>query len=109
MEKEYTTVNARYSGNWNNVKDDCMLCEMDKVTDWYLETPNWVVAEKLGGGPFVVLKRHREYLTPPEKERMEHVVGLVYDDFSIRVLMNVVEDHWHGHIVTDCEPKVSPR
>jgi hypothetical protein len=82
---------------------------MSKMTDWYLETPKWVVAEKLGGGPFVVFKRHTESLTPSEKEQMEHVVGLVFEDFDINVIMAHCPNHWHGHIVTDCEPKVSPK
>lgn len=98
MGKEYSTVNTRYTGNWKNVKDDCMLCEMDKVTDWYLETPKWVVAEKLGGGPFVVFKRHKDSLTPSEKEQMEHVVGLVFEEFDINVIMAHCPNHWHGHI-----------
>lgn len=109
MADEYKTVANRYSGNWDNVKDDCMLCEMDKVTDWYLETPNWVVAQKLGGGPFIVLKRHKTELTQDEEKQMKHVVGLVYDKFETRVLMNVVEDHYHAHILTDCEPKLDPQ
>lgn len=77
-----------------------MLCSMDKRTHWYLETDDWVVAEKLGGGPFVVYKEHTEELSGEEWLEMEQVVGQVFDDFEIRVLMNIVEDHWHGHIIT---------
>lgn len=94
------TLEARYKGGWSNVKEDCMLCEMEKRTEWYLETPNWVVAEKLGGGPFIVSKRHQELLSDEEWERAEHIVGLLFDEFELRVLMNLVEDHWHAHIIT---------
>lgn len=95
------TVNARHKGNWRNVKHDCLLCEMEKKTDWYIETKDWVVAEKLGGGPFVVYKRHTKELSDEEWDDMERIVSHVFDDFEVRVLMNLVKDHWHGHIVTD--------
>lgn len=92
---------ARYAGNWKNVKDDCLLCEMDKKTKWYLETQDWVVAEKLGGGPFVVYKYHKKELSDEEWADMERIVRHVFDNFEIRVMMSLVKDHWHGHIITD--------
>lgn len=95
----YDTVKAKYTGHWENVQDDCLLCEMEKRTKWYIETPDWVVAEKLQGGPFVVYKRHKKELSDEEWERMEHIVGLIFDEFDIQVMMNLVKDHWHGHIV----------
>lgn len=78
-----------------------MLCEMEKRTEWYIETPSFVVAEKLGGGPFVVSKSHKKKLTDDEWKRAEHLVGLLFDDFELVVRMNLVPDHWHAHIVTD--------
>lgn len=98
---EHKTQKKRYAGNWRNVQDGCMLCEMEKRTDWHLETQDWVVAEKLGGGPFVVYKKHQENLSDEEWADMERVVGKVFDEFNVRVLMNIVEEHWHGHLVTD--------
>lgn len=95
------TMDARYAGNWEKVQHDCLLCEMDKKTEWYIETKDWVVAEKLGGGPFVVYKRHTKELSEDEWDDMERIVSHVFEDFEIRVLMNLVKDHWHGHIVTD--------
>ena len=95
------TLDARYKGHWKNVQDDCMLCEMEKRTEWHIETPRFVVAEKLGGGPFIVSKKHEQGLSEEKWERAEHLVGLVYDDFDLRVVMGLVEDHWHAHIVTD--------
>lgn len=74
---------------------------MDERTEWYLETRDWVVAEKLGGGPFVVYKEHTEELSEQEWQDMERVVGKLFDEFELRVLMNVVENHWHAHIITD--------
>jgi maltodextrin utilization protein YvdJ len=94
-------IEDRYKGNWQNVKRDCLLCEMEKKTEWHLETKDWVIAEKLGGGPFVVYKKHKESLSADEWEDMTRVVGKLYDEFDIRVMMSLVEDHWHGHIVTD--------
>lgn len=98
------TVDSRYSGHWEKVQRDCLLCEMEKRTEWYIETKDWVVAEKLGGGPFVVYKRHTEELSDEEWDDMERIVSHVFDDFDIRVMMNLVEDHWHGHIVTTDDP-----
>lgn len=95
------TVKARYKGNWRNVQHDCPLCEMEKKTEWYFETKDWVIAEKLGGGPMIVSKRHESYISDEKWQEMERMVGYVFDDFEIRVQMNIVEDHWHGHIVTD--------
>jgi len=92
-------VRSDYEGRWEDVQDDCMLCEMEKRTEWYLETRDWVVAEKLSSGPFIVYKKHTKSLTDDEWDRMEHIVGLVYDDFEIDVRMGMVPDHWHGHIL----------
>lgn len=94
-------VKARYEGHWENVQDDCMLCEMEKKTEWHLETRDWVIAEKLQGGPFVVYKTHKKELSDEEWADMERVVGKVFDDFDIRVMMSLVKDHWHGHIIEE--------
>lgn len=86
---------------WNNTLDSCPLCEMDKRTHWYRETDDFVIAEKLGGGPFVVLKNHVE---DPSKETVEDAHEVVESEFGkheFRVLMNIVRDHWHAHIITD--------
>jgi hypothetical protein len=101
---EYTEDD--YGGNWNNPQTDCQLCQMDKRTDWYIETRDWIVAETLSGGPFVVVKAHTETLTDEQWRRMREIVGLVFDDFEITVLMNIVTDHWHGHIITSNDPTV---
>ena len=95
------TVESRYKGNWQNTQDDCMLCEMEKRTEWHIETPRFVIAEKLQGGPFIVSKRHEEELDEQKRERAEHLVGLLYDDFDLQVLMHRVPDHWHAHIVEE--------
>jgi|APHM01.1.fsa_nt_gi hypothetical protein len=100
MGKPNSTLKNRYEDTWSNVHDDCMLCEMNKRTKWYLETKRFVVAEKLNGGPFVVLKEHRDTLTPSEWDQMEHIVGLLFDEFEIDIRMNLVPDHWHGHILS---------
>ena len=93
------TLDARYKGHWKNVQDDCMLCEMEKRTEWYIETTEFVIAEKLGGGPFIVSKRHEQGLSKEKWERAEHLVGLVYDDFELVVKMNLVKNHWHAHLI----------
>jgi len=100
----YKTLTARYSGKWRNSKEDCPLCEMEKKTEWHLETNDWVIAEKLGGGPFIVYKRHTDSLSDDEWDTMERVVSLLFNEFEITVHMGMVEDHWHGHILTDEQP-----
>jgi hypothetical protein len=87
--------------NWNNVVEDCPLCDMEKKTKWYEETDKFVIAEKLMGGPFIVLKNHTEN---PDQDTIEEAHNLVSDTFgnhSFRVLMNIVENHWHAHIIKD--------
>ena len=75
-----------------------MLCEMEQKTEWYLETQDWVVAEKLGGGPFVVYKEHTESLSRDEWLDMERVVGKVFDSFELDVIMVHCPNHFHAHI-----------
>jgi len=107
--REKNTIDSRYEGNWEKVHENCRLCEMEKWTDWYIETEDWVVAEKVGGGgPFVVYKRHTDELSDEEWADMERIVGHVFDEFEIQVLMNIVTHHWHGHVITECEPNVEP-
>lgn len=94
-------LKPRYTGGWKYVQDDCMLCEMDKRTEWYLQTKDFVIAEKLQGGPFIVSKWHEQELDDERRERAERLVSLLYDDFDLQVLMNHCEDHWHAHIVRE--------
>jgi len=94
----HDSLDARHKGGWENVKSSCMLCEMDKRTEWHLETPSFVIAEKLGGGPFVVSKTHQKSLSDEEWDHMEHVVGVCFDEFELDVLMHHCENHWHGHL-----------
>lgn len=101
------TRNPQYKGFWRNVQDDCMLCEMEKRTKWHIETKEFVIAEKLGGGPFIVSKIHEKELSDKRQEKAEHLVGLLYDDFELVVKMNLVEDHYHAHILTDDEIDLS--
>jgi len=96
---EHKTLDNRYKGHWENVDDDCMLCQMEKRTHWYLETREWVIAEKLSGGPFVVYKRHTENLSDEQWSDMERVVGKVFDEFEVEVRMNLCPHHWHGHLI----------
>jgi hypothetical protein len=72
---------------------------MEKRTEWHLETQDFVIAEKLQGGPFIVSKWHEKSLSDERWDRAERLVGVLYDDFELQVLMNLVEDHWHAHIV----------
>jgi hypothetical protein len=78
-----------------------MLCEMDKRTEWHIETPSFVIAEKLSGGPFIVSKNHEKQLSDERWERAEHLVSLLYDDYELDVRMNLVPSHFHAHITTD--------
>jgi hypothetical protein len=99
---EHSKLKSRYRGGWENVQDECPLCEMDEKTEWHFETADWVIAEKLNGiGDFIVYKTHKSYLSDDEWAEMERMVSLCYDDYEIRVLMDHVEDHWHGHVIEE--------
>lgn len=91
----------RHERGWSNVRDDCMLCEMEEKTVWHIETPRFVIAEKLGGGPFIVSKKHEESLSEEKQEAAERLVSLLFDEYELVVRMNLVRDHWHCHILTD--------
>jgi hypothetical protein len=86
-------LKGRHKGGWEKVEPDCMLCEMEKRTEWHLETKDFVIAEKLQGGPFIVSKRHEKELSDERRDRAERLVALLYDDFDLQVLMNMVTDH----------------
>lgn len=74
---------------------------MEKKTEWYKETDNFVVAEKLTGGPFVVVKNHTEEPSDEVIDSAHDVVSDVFGEHRFRILMNIVEDHWHAHIVQE--------
>lgn len=93
----------RYKGNWRNVDDECMLCRMEKKTEWHIETPEFVVADALSGHPFIVSKVHGVEKGEQTEERFEkarHLVSLLYDDFELDVRMGMCPYHWHCHITT---------
>lgn len=91
-------VDPRYEGGWKNVKRDCMLCKMEKKTEWHLETKDFVIADTLSGSPFIVSKHHEKELSDERRKRAERLVSLLYDDCDIDVRMGMVPNHWHGHI-----------
>lgn len=101
--EEFETMwKKKYEDNWSNVQNDCMLCEMEKKTKWYIETPDFVVAEKLGGGPFIVSKTHQKELSDEESEKMRHLVELLFGkDAETRVIMGMCPNHYHAHIIAD--------
>jgi hypothetical protein len=76
-----------------------MLCEMDKRTEWHLETPEFVVADTLSGGPFIVSKKHEKEISEERMAVARRTAELVCDFESIEVRMNMCENHWHGHLV----------
>lgn len=86
---------------WENTVAECPLCEMNKQTEWHTETADFVVAEKLGGGPFVVLKNHEQEPEQETVERAHDVVSALFGSHTFQVLMGIVEDHWHAHIITE--------
>jgi hypothetical protein len=89
---------STYRDTWERVDRDCMLCRMEKKTEWYVETPHVVIAEKLSGGPFVVWKEHTKSLTEEQMSRVEHTVGVFFDEFELDVIMSHCPNHWHAHI-----------
>jgi hypothetical protein len=96
----------RYEGCWRNVDEECLLCEMEKRTEWHIETPEFVVADTLSGSPFIVSKVHgvkKGEQTDKRFEDARRLVSLLYDNFELVVKMNMCPNHWHGHIVTKDE------
>ena len=92
------SIKSKAAGHWRNVKDDCMLCDMEKKTHWWVETPRLVIAEKLGGGPFVVWKEHKAELSADEWEAVRHTCGIVFDEFELEVIMAHCSEHHHAHL-----------
>lgn len=86
---------------WKNPKNDCMLCHMEKKTKWYKETDNFVVAEKLSGDPFIVIKDHVTEINDDIEDKAHSLVDEIFGDHTFEVRMGQVEDHWHAHIITD--------
>ena len=85
------------------MSSDCAFCpKPDKLTRWYEESDRAIVMNNFHGEPMVVLKRHTE---TPTDEELQHCRELVSNHFSddceFRVLMNIVEEHWHAHIVEE--------
>lgn len=87
--------------SWDNITKNCMLCNMEKKTKWYKETDNFVVAEKLNGGPFVVLKEHKKEICDDKLVEAHKIVEDIFGKHKFRVMMNIVKNHWHAHIITD--------
>jgi hypothetical protein len=85
---------------WDNVQDDCQLCDMEQLTEWYYEDDEVVVAEKPHGGVMIVLKRHTKEPTEAEHAYMKGLLnGLFGKGHETKVIMAHVEDHFHAHIV----------
>lgn len=80
------------------MEEDCPFCPIEKKTEWYYEDDLIVVCDTLGGTPMVVIKRHDEQPTYGELKRAEEEVWNIFGRNEFKVLMNVVEDHWHAHI-----------
>lgn len=72
---------------------------MTKRTEWYKETEQFVVAEKLGGGPFIVVKNHTKELDESGISKAHEIVDDIFGEHDFRILMNIVTDHWHAHII----------
>lgn len=88
---------------WDNVNSDCMLCEMEKRTKWYNENEDFVIAEKLGGGLFIVIKEHKDEISDEELEDAKEIINNTFKgiEYDLRVLMNMVKNHWHAHIIPE--------
>ncbi|QLG30032.1 hypothetical protein HUG10_20720 (plasmid) [Halorarum halophilum] len=84
---------------WDSVDDDCMLCEMEQCTHWYYEDDELVIADNLVGRPFVIWKDHKQSVSIDELQTVQHRVRGIFSDHELQVIMNMVPDHWHAHIV----------
>ena len=84
---------------WDDVDDDCLLCEMEKKTIWYYEDDELLIANTLHGSPFVIWKEHKTEITVDELQTVRHRVEAEFGQHSLQVEMNLVPDHFHAHIV----------
>jgi len=92
------TLDGRYTDGWSQVDHDCDLCHMEQKTEWHIETPRFVIADTLHGSPFIVSKQHKNSLTEDEEVAAEHLVDLLFEDWTWTVIMDQYPDHWHAHI-----------
>lgn len=82
------------------MSNECAFCPVEKKTEWHDETDRAILMEKLGGGPMVVLKRHTDNPTVEEVEHCRELAETYFnEEVQLKVLMNVVRNHWHAHVV----------
>lgn len=95
------TLTPPHKKGWTDANRDCDLCNMEKRTEWHMETTNFVIADTLSGTPFIVSKQHEEELSADRRAKMERLLDLMYDDWSMTVTMDQYPEHWHGHLSID--------
>lgn len=79
---------------------------MEKKTKWHKETDDFVIAEKLIGGSFIILKNHKENISDNKLAEAHKLVEDIFGEHKFRVMMNIVTNHWHAHIITDEKDQV---
>jgi hypothetical protein len=72
---------------------------MEKLTEWHIETPRFVIANSLSRTPFILSKTHEKEIGPNKRRAAEKLVDLLYDDWDLVVTMDQYPDHWHGHLI----------
>lgn len=83
-------------------QDECAFCPRPAMkTHWYEETDTAILMNNFAGRPMVVLKRHTTEPTDKEREHCMELAETYFVEPSFRVMMNVVTDHWHAHIMHD--------
>ena len=92
-----------------DIMDDCPLCDLQKKTHWYIETPWVIVCDCLTcEKPLAVLKRHTMTPTKQEISKMESalagIANAVYgqNEWRLRREQRNIPDHIHFH----AEPKL---
>lgn len=80
--------------------EDCLFCpKPEKRTEWHHVDDTCLVIDKPSGEPMIVLDRHDDQPSVDEAKHMDGVLNHLFDEFDVEILMNHVENHWHGHIV----------
>jgi len=97
-------IRAPAIGRQLGVAMDCLLCTLEQRTDWYMETPQWVILQcDTCGVPMAVWRQHTEEIPPAEKRDMLAALAQVADRelgegrWRLDGVRRMIPEHPHWH------------